>query len=741
MNTSPMMPATMMPADPELCPVLPQALAPLCDIAHNYWWTWNDDHLTLFREMDPVTWQACGHNPVRMLSEVSYLRLAALATDVNYRATIRKTVEAFHQYMTADDTWARHNMQSVSWQKPVAYFCAEYGLHESLPTYSGGLGMLAADHLKSASDLGIPMVAVGLLYRQGYFRQSLDASGWQQEHYDEADFSQLPVTPVKNPDGTLLTVEVIMRQRTVKARVWRVDVGRVPLYLLDTDLPENDSVDRWITAHLYGGNKDTRIAQEVLLGIGGVRLLRQLGLDPSVYHMNEGHAAFLTLELLREQLSQGIHRVEAEDNVRDKCIFTTHTPVPAGHDAFSPDEMDPFFATYWPQLSLSREAFLQLGSRDPGNAWEQFNMTVLALRYARAANGVSKLHGEVSRHMWQSLYSGQSAESVPITSITNGVHARTWVAPLFADLYKRYLGVDWIERISDPEMWANVDRIPNAELWQCKQALRERLVSFSRHRVLQSRRNRQESDDRIQAVGELLEPRILTIGFARRFSTYKRGTLILQDLDRIMRILTNPERPVQIVFAGKAHPRDNGGKQLIQRIVEWANDAKVGHRIAFIENYDAYVGRTMVQGVDVWLNNPRRPLEASGTSGQKVGYSGGLNLSVLDGWWPEGYNGQNGWAIGEAVDGLDPAEQDELDANSLYDRLENEVIPLFYSRDEKGIPCQWLARVKMAMKTLNPVFNTDRMVAEYATRLYDVKMPVASEGLIQPVLSGLRISR
>ncbi|MFS8889056.1 alpha-glucan family phosphorylase, partial [Synechococcus sp. R55.1] len=490
-------------------------------------------------------------------------------------------------------------------------------------------------------------------------------------------------------------------------------------FLLDTDLPENDPIDRWITAHLYGGSTDTRIAQECILGIGGVRLLRQLGLDPMVYHMNEGHAAFLTLELLREEVARGTPFETAEAKVREKCVFTTHTPVPAGHDAFSPNEMDAFFASFWPQLGLTREQFLALGARRTGDPWERFNMTVLALRYARAANGVSKLHGRVSREMWHVLYPERSVDEVPISSITNGVHARTWVSPLFWNLYDQYLGPDWPERVSDPELWAKVEEIPDEELWRRKEALRERLVSFTRHRVLRARRNRGESNERIQAVNQLLDPKVLTIGFARRFSTYKRGDLILRNLERITRIFTNKEYPVQIIFAGKAHPRDEGGKRLIQRVVEWSNRPEVANRVAFIENYDAYVARNLVQGVDVWLNNPRRPLEASGTSGQKVGFSGGLNLSVLDGWWPEGYNGRNGWAIGQEIEGLDPAAQDDLDANSLYDLLEYEVIPMFYDRDEKGIPRRWIARMKEAIRTLNPVFNTDRMVAEYVLKIYE----------------------
>ncbi len=707
-----------MTLSPELCPVLPRALNALCDIARNYWWTWSEDHLTVFREMDPVLWEKCNHNPVRMLQEVSYLRLAALASDVNYLGTVKRMAADFETYIRADNTWAKRNMADVDPHKPIAYFCAEYGLHESLPTYSGGLGMLAADHLKSASDLGIPLVAIGILYKQGYFQQQLDLSGWQREVYEDSHFGDLPVTLVRDQQGSPIIIEVMIRQRLVKAQAWRVDVGRVPLYLLDTDLPDNDSVDRWITGHLYGGSTDTRIAQEVLLGIGGVRLLRRLELDPSVYHMNEGHAAFLTLELIREQVEQGVNFLEAEPRVRERCIFTTHTPVPAGHDAFDPAEMDLFFATYWPQLGLNREQFLALGARRTGDPYERFNMTVLALRYARAANGVSKLHGHVSRQMWQVLYPDRPVDQVPIGHITNGVHAPTWVAPLFGDLYKRYLAPDWAERQADPDLWQNVAQIPDEELWACKEALRERLVSFARHRVLRSRRNRGESQQSLNQVGSLLDPHILTIGFARRFSTYKRGDLLLHDLERVHRIFTNTQHPVQIIFAGKAHPRDDGGKRLIQRLVEWSRQPDICTQVAFIENYDAYVGRNMVQGVDVWLNNPRRPLEASGTSGQKVGFSGAVNVSVLDGWWPEGYNGSNGWAVGEEIDGMDPAEQDHLDATSIYDILEHEVLPMFYDRDENGIPRRWIARVKEAMRTLNPVFNTDRMVADYVTTYY-----------------------
>ncbi len=700
---------------PELCPALPKSLVRLCEISENYWWTWNEDALTVFREMDPDLWEKTEHNPERMIKEVSYLRLAALATDVNYLKTVKRMIVAYDHYMAAEDTWAKRTMRDPDTK--IAYFSAEYGLHESLPTYSGGLGMLAADHLKSASDLGVPLVALGILYRQGYFKQRLNLEGWQEEIYESANFFNLPISLVRDSSGNPITIDVRIRQRTVKIQAWRVEVGRIPLYLLDTDIPQNDPTDRWITAHLYGGNNDTRMAQEIILGIGGVRLLRKLGIQPSTYHMNEGHAAFLTLELLREEVEKGTTFLDAEPKIRQQCVFTTHTPVPAGHDAFTPDSMDTFFASFWPALTLNREQFLNLGARRAGDPWEPFNLTVLALRYARKSNGVSKLNGEVCRKMWHVLYPTKTEDEVPIGSITNGVHARTWIAPLFWNMYDQYLGEHWEEHMWDPEVWANVDKIPDEELWENKAALRERLVSFTRHRVLRSRRERGEDQDRIQAVGNLLDPHTLTLGFARRFSTYKRADLILRDWDRATRIFSNAKRPVQIVFAGKAHPKDDEGKRLIQRVMEWSRTPVLYHRVAFIENYDAYVGRNLVQGVDVWLNNPRRPLEASGTSGQKVGFSGGMNLSVLDGWWPEGYNGKNGWAIGDGVD--DPTIQDDIDAQSLYDLLEKEIIPMFYERDEHGLPRRWIARMKEAIRTLNPLFNTDRMVSEYVTQIYE----------------------
>ncbi|HAZ44295.1 MAG TPA: alpha-glucan phosphorylase, partial [Cyanobacteria bacterium UBA11371] len=528
-----------------------------------------------------------------------------------------------------------------------------------------------------------------------------------------------------NEQGEPITVELEIRQRIVKLQIWLAQVGRVKLYLLDTDRHDNDPIDRWLTGHLYGGNQDTRIAQEVVLGIGGVKALTALGIKPSVYHMNEGHAAFCTLEIAREEIQKtGKSFYDIEQTVRNSCVFTTHTPVPAGHDVFSPDLMDSYFANYWPQLGLSREQFLALGARRLGDPWEPFGMTVLALRLSRAANGVSELHGEVSRKMWQILYPDRPENKVPISHITNGVHARTWTAPLLGDLYSEYLGEDWSSRVADPEMWAKVDEIPDAELWWRHQVLKERLIAHTRSKVKVARQNRGEDHDFIQAAENLLDPKVLTIGFARRFSPYKRGNLLLRDAERALRIFGNEQRPVQIIFAGKAHPADEEGKRIIQRLMDWCKHPAIRYRVAFIEDYDIYTGQKLVQGVDVWLNNPRRPLEASGTSGQKVCFNGGINCSVLDGWWCEGYKvgadgkGLNGWAIGEDANTSDQELQDRIDSESLYKLLEEEIVPLYYDQDENGIPHGWIEMMKASIKTNSPLFNTDRMLVDYVAQMY-----------------------
>ena len=718
-NTSSIAPAK------KLSEKLPLPLKRLADLAYNYWWSWTSERISLFQNIAPEAWERHGHNPVAVLESTSYERLTQLAEDPLYIKQVAALVQEFDAYMAQQDTWVSRVAPQISRDRPIAYFCAEFGIHESLPIYSGGLGILAGDHLKSASDLGVPLVGIGLLYRQGYFRQRLSRNGWQEDYYVDNLFDQMPLELVKNDRGEPVTVELATRQRIVKVQIWRVQVGRVSLYRLDTDRGDNYPIDRWLTGHLYGGNQDTRIAQEVLLGIGGVRALHALGINPSIYHLNEGHAAFCTLEIARreiERTGKSFYDVEAE--VRKSCVFTTHTPVPAGHDVFSPDLMDSYFAHYWAQMKLSREQFLALGARRLGDPWEPFGMTVLALRMCRTANGVSELHGKVSRQMWTVLYPNRSEDTVPIGHITNGVHAPTWTAPLLADLYTQYLGADWKNRAVDPAMWAQVDSIPDEEIWWRHQVLKERLIAHTRYKLKKARTERGEEGDRIASAEKLLDPKALTIGFARRFSPYKRGDLILRDAQRALKIFGSLDRPVQIIFAGKAHPADEEGKRIIQRLMEWCRNSAIQHRVALVEDYDIYTGQKLVQGVDVWLNNPRRPLEASGTSGQKVCFNGGINCSVLDGWWCEGYKvgsdgkGMNGWAIGEDAHTSDQELQDRIDSQSLYQLLEEEIIPLYYDQDINGIPHRWIQMMKASIKTNAPLFNTDRMIADYVTQVY-----------------------
>ena len=716
---------------------LPLPLKRLADLAYNYWWSWTTERVSLFYSIDPDQWDQAGHNPIAFLQSVSYSRLTQIAEDPHYLRRLNSLVRRFDEYMADSNTWAHRAAPQLSPQHPVAYFCAEFGIHESLPVYSGGLGILAGDHLKSSSDLGVPLVGVGLLYRQGYFRQRLSRSGWQEDYYVDNLFDQMPLELICDEQGTPVTVELEIRQRLVKTQVWKARVGRVDLYLLDTDREDNDPIDRWLTGHLYGGNQETRIAQEFLLGVGGVRALQKIGIEPSNYHLNEGHAAFCLLELARLEIQRtGKSFYDVEASVRDRSVFTTHTPVPAGHDVFSPDLMDSFFAHYWPELGLSREQFLALGARRLGDPWEPFGMTVLALRLTRAANGVSELHGQVSRKMWKILYPERAEEDIPIDFITNGVHARTWTAPLMSDLYATHLGEDWSIRVSDGAMWSKVDQIPDIELWSRHQILKERLIAYTRARVKNSRQARGESPDLLHAADHLLDPNVLTIGFARRFSAYKRGALIMRDPDRALQIFGNSDRPVQIVFAGKAHPADEEGKRIVQRLMEWCKHPAVRDRVAFIEDYDIYTAQKLVQGVDVWLNNPRRPLEASGTSGQKVCFNGGINFSVLDGWWCEGYQadatgkGINGWAIGEDAHTSNQNLQDQIDSDSLYHLLETEIVPLYYSQNEQGFSSGWVQKMKASIRTNAPVFNTDRMIAQYVTHLYVPETVAGSEPIL-----------
>ena len=698
-------------------PSLTGKLAALQRIACNLWWCWDPEAISLFRRIDTDLWQDTRHNPVEMLGILQQTTLDSLKSDEGFMAHLKLVDSRLTDYLSGK-TWYDRRGDCAPEMK-VAYFSMEYGLHESLPIYSGGLGILAGDHLKSASDLGIPLVGVGLLYRQGYFRQYLNNEGWQQEYYPENDFYNLPLTLERDEDGTPREIELEFGARKFRVHIWRVQVGRVPLYLLDTNLESNSPEDRLITAQLYFGDKEMRMIQEILLGIGGVRALRALGIIPNVCHMNEGHAAFLALERIRLLMEKRtVSFAEAREIVRAGNIFTTHTPVEAGIDHFQPELIEKYFSGYYRQLGLSRDEFIGLGRQDSGNHQESFCMAVLAIRLAGHANGVSQLHGEVSRAMWRSLWPELPAEQLPLNSITNGVHTRTWMSIQMGSLLIRYLGTRWLEDPTDHNVWRRTAKIPDAELWRIRQSCREKLVDFARKRLKDQLIKVGATTKEIATAEEVLDPETLTIGFARRFATYKRGTLLLRDLDRLARILNNPDRPVQIIFAGKAHPQDQEGKELIRQLVQVSHQERFRHRIVFIEDYDIEVARHLVQGVDVWLNTPLRPMEASGTSGMKVAFNGGLNLSVLDGWWCEGYQGHNGWAIGKGEVYEDVEYQNQVESRAAYDLLEKEVVPLFYDRGSDAVPRGWVAVMKASLQSLCPVFSTDRMVQEYAELSY-----------------------
>ena len=700
---------------------LPAPLLPLKQLAWNYWWSWSADGASVFRDLDAEIWEECEHNPRQLLARTSPYRLAQAATDPVYLERIRRLDQLFEDYMSQSSSWPRVGSAVITPANPVAYFCAEFGVHNSLPLYSGGLGILAGDHLKSASDLQLPLIAIGLLYRYGYFVQRLRTDGWQEEHYGETFPSELPIQLVRDHDGSPLQVEVLIRERNVLAQVWRAEVGRVSLYLLDTNIPENVETDRWVTGHLYGGDRETRIVQEMLLGIGGVRLLRTLGIKPHVFHLNEGHSAFLTLELAREVIqTEGRSMAEATERVRAQCVFTTHTPVAAGNDEFDAALVSRCFgSTYLRELGLNQEEFLGLGRVNAKNSAERFGLTPLAIRMCRSTNGVSKKHGEVSRDLWKQLWPNATIDEIPITHITNGVHAPTWVSPLLRYLYEKYIGSDWTIQLQDRERWKEaVATIPDEEMWIAHSLLKERLVAFLRYRSFQSRKAAGEKADYIEAANSLFDPKALTIGFARRVAGYKRWNLLLTDPDRILRLINDEARPVQFVFAGKAHPQDEGSKRILQQLAQWKYDVRVRQRAVFLEDYDQEIARQLVQSVDVWLNVPRRPLEASGTSGEKVAMNGGLNLSILDGWWLEGYDGTNGFAVGNGVDTEDVPKIDASDAQSLYRVLEEDVVPLYYDRDDNKVPRKWIAMMRRAIQTLAPDYNSDRMVEDYAREIY-----------------------
>jgi len=702
-------------------------------LARNLWWTWDQGAQEIFQELSPRGWQNLYHNAVAILHEVSDYELRVRLQDPFFAERARTVLRSFGSYMDDRLTWGREHA-SLLQTNPVAYFSAEFGFHETLPIAAGGLGMLAGDHTKSASDLGLGFVGVSLFYREGYFQQAIDPNNWQTEYYTLLNPKNLPLEPVLSSNGETLVCQVDIGMAQVAFQAWRVNVGRVVVYLLDANRPENEQRFRDLTLRVYGGDSATRIMQEILLGIGGVRLLRTLGLQPSVFHMNEGHAAFLTLELIREKMAAGKNFQEAQDQTRAECLFTTHTPVEAGHDRFSSDLMEYGLQRFRSQLPVAFAEVLKLGRVSPQNPQEPFCMTVLALKLSRAANAVSELHGRVSRHMWQSLYPGKPVEQVPIGHITNGVHLLGWMKGTVRRFWRRRLSANssgpasnWTAHLNSPEFWqrmADPTFILDEEIWALRYHLRRELIEFARRRLLIQRQRLTQGD--FIAFDQLLNPDALTIGFARRFATYKRAPLIFQQFENIVRLTRDPARPIQFVFAGKAHPRDDDGKRYIQHIIHLSKYSDLQGHLVFLENYDMHVARQMVSGCDIWLNTPRRPLEASGTSGMKAGCHGCLNFSILDGWWREGYGGTNGFAIGEDSHADSVEDQDRLDSANLYKVLTNEVIPLFYQRDAQGVPRQWIQRIRRAMVTLVPQFTTARMVREYTERYYCPNFTLAS---------------
>jgi starch phosphorylase len=695
---------------------IPDRVRRLTDLADNLWWSWHPPARNLFKAVNYPLWKSTRHNPVRMLQLVSPERLESLSRDPDFLSHYDQVVAAFDAELSDGHLWFRE--QHPDLRRPVAYFSAEFGLHGSLPIYSGGLGVLSGDHCKEVSDLGIPFVGVGFIYPQGYFRQRIPPDGWQEAIYDTLNFDQVPLFPVLDAYGNHLRVEVRLRGIPLHVQVWQVRAGRVNLYLMDTNVPENEPWDRDLSARLYGGDQETRIRQEMVLGLGGVRVLRARGIDPGAWHINEGHSAFLLLERLRELMQQGHSLDQAVEMVRRTTAFTTHTPVPAGHDAFPFHLMDEYFGRFWQKMGIGREQFLGLGEYEG-----RFNMTVLALRLAGKTNGVSQLHGEVSRRMWQPVWPDRTVDEVPIGAITNGVHVPSWISTTLKDLYGEYLGPDWVERHDDPALWDRLDEIPDKVLWEAHQQLKVKLLAFIDARTRQRWRGGGMDAGQVLASGALLDPEALTIGFARRFATYKRATLIFRDVRRLKQILHAERRPMQLIFAGKAHPADGGGKQFIQQVYQYAQDPEFGGRVAFLEDYDMHMARFLVQGVDVWLNNPRRPNEASGTSGMKAAMNGVPNLSVLDGWWPEAYHpagegrAANGWAFGEARYG-DWETQDEVDSQALYRLLEEQVVPLYYDRDAADVPHGWVKVMKEAIRTSIAALSMRRMIKEYVEQMY-----------------------
>jgi starch phosphorylase len=712
----------------QVAPVVSEArtldrfIAPLQErlfaLARNLWWSWDHNSSSLFLDLDPARWNELNNNPVSLLGEFPLAKLEARAGEIMLHSRVNYAYRRMLEYLEADRTWGAQHA-GVLRPHPVAYFSAEFGLHESLPVYSGGLGVLAGDHIKSASDLDIPLVGIGLFYGQGYFRQHLDLSGWQREEYLKTDVNQMPMSVAIGKDGRPVVVEIETRSGRLHAKVWRVKVGRRDLLLLDSDVEGNAPEDRELTSRLYGGDLRIRIRQELLLGVGGLRALKALGISPGVFHLNEGHSAFAVLEAIRMRMEdEGLGFDAAVPRVAREVVFTTHTPVPAGHDRFSAALVEEHIGPLREAIGLSQDSLLGLGRENPNNSDELFCMTVLALRLSRRANAVSALHAEVSRAMWTGLFRDTLEDDVPIGHITNGVHVPSWLAPQMFRLYDRHLGTNWHQRSSEAKIWLGIDNVDDGELWETHLNLKSQLIEFVRRRAVDQAARRGESPDVLQRLERVLSPDALTIGFARRFATYKRANLILADIERLATMVNDPNRPVQFVFAGKAHPRDEPGKKVLQQIAELMRDSKFRDKFVFVEDYDINVGRHFVQGVDVWLNNPRRPLEASGTSGQKVVLNGGLNLSILDGWWAEAFDGLNGFAIGSGRTHSSMSVHDARDGEDLMRALRDEVIPLYYKRDHDGLPRGWIKRMKRTIRTLGWRFNADRMVMDYTLKCY-----------------------
>lgn len=687
-------------------------------IANNLWWSWQPDVVRLFRDIDPVRWRELDHNPIALLREYTPEALAFRVSEFVLQSRINHAYRRLNEYLDSNATWAKTHA-GVLGSKPVAYFSAEFGIHESLPIYSGGLGVLSGDHVKSSSGLGLPLVAIGLFYSHGYFKQRLNGEGYQTEEYIESHVENLPLTVAKLPCGEPCVVRLHTRTGEIAARVWRVAVGRITLLLLDSNVEGNRPEDRELTSRLYGGDERTRIRQELLLGVGGVRALHQLGIYPGAYHLNEGHSAFATLEAIRLRREEdGLSFDDALRDVSNSTVFTTHTPVPAGHDRFSNELIEEHLGPLRDALQISHDHLMSLGRVHPENHGEPFCMTVLGLKASRRANAVSQLHGHISRRMWRSLWPSREEQSVPIGHITNGVHVESWVAEQMQQLIDRHFPANWRTKMGEPEVWQAIHDVDPGELWETHNALKALLLEFVRRRVARQMAHRNEPLEHIEMARSVCNPSVLTIGFGRRFATYKRANLLFRDLDRVAAIVNNPQRPVQFVFAGKAHPKDDPGKRFIQEIANLRGDSRFSGKVLYLEDYDINVCRHMVQGVDVWLNNPRRPLEASGTSGQKVILNGGLNLSILDGWWAEAFDGTNGFAIGKGTSHVEDRITDDRDAQALYDTLETQVIPLYYDRDRDGLPRAWIQRMFNSISTLAWRFSSHRMVMDYAMRAY-----------------------